>query len=61
MSTSLKGARLNLSLSAYGTVQSKMVLQEVPAEDAERLNSGDCEGSPEWHRTPGMKMVLTSP
>lgn len=60
-STSINFARPNLSFSLKGTVQSKIVLQEIPRSRILGLNSGDCEGSSGWQRTPGIKMVSTSP
>src|SRR5574340_1679097 len=37
-----------------------MVLHETPVPASRGLNSGDCEGSSGWQRTPGIKTVLVS-
>ncbi len=60
-STSRNSARRNWSRRRTGTVQSKMVLHDVPSAGKSGLKSRVWVGSSGWQRTPGMNTVLTSP
>lgn len=54
-------ARSKRPFCAYGTVQSKIVLQEMPRAAMLPLYSGPALGSSGWQRTPGINTVSRSP